>query len=121
MNPSVRPTLDIDVPQADLAALRAQAAPLRTRVARFGGGLVAMFGDFQIEATIDASLGLFHLGGRRFNGFSTGFQYGALDAIDMPGVVARLPSARLVRDGHRSTIEVSGGDLALLLKMAEEA
>jgi hypothetical protein len=83
--------------------------------------MVAMFGDFAIDRVASASVGLFHLGGRRFNGFGTGFRWSALDKADMPGVVARLPSARLAREGHRSIIEVDDADLAALRGMAGEA
>lgn len=120
-HPLVRPTLDIDVPDADLASLTAQAAPLRTRVAQFGPGMVALFGDFQIERVAGAAIGLFRLGGRRFNAFRTdGGRWTALHGRDMPGVVGSLPSARLSPNGPMSIVEMDDADFAGLLEAAEE-
>ncbi len=74
-----------------------------------------------------SGIGLFHLGGRRFNAFRTpvrtgGSRFAALDAdADMPVVAGRLPSVRLRREGHVSVVEVDDADLALLLGMAAEA
>ena len=112
--------LDVRVSDADLRMLRGRVVPLNTRVARFGTGMVAMFGDFQIDGTAGASLGLFHLGANRFNGFRTGFRYAALHESDMPGIAARLPSARLRREGDVSVVEVDEAALATLLGMAED-
>ena len=39
----------------------------------------------------------------------------------MPAIAARLRSARLLREGDMSVVEVGDADLALLLGMAEEA
>lgn len=113
-------TTDVDVSDTDLAALRERVVPLRTRVARFGEGMAALFGDFPIASKDMFSLGLFHLGGRRFNGFRTGFHHTALRDGDMPDIAARLPSARLLRDGPKTVVEVGDPDLALLLGAAEE-
>ena len=110
----------VDVSEADLAALRERVAPLCTRVARFGESMAALFGDFPMAPKDMFSLGLFHLGGRRFNGFRTGFHHTALRDGDMPGITARLPSARLLRDGPKTVVEVGDPDLALLLGAAEE-
>lgn len=112
--------LDVQVSDADLAMLQGRVVPLNTRVARFGTGMVAMFGDFQIDRTAGASLGLFHLGANRFNAFRTGFRYTAMDGGDIGGMVARLPSARLRRGGDMSVVEADDADLATLLGMAEE-
>ena len=38
----------------------------------------------------------------------------------MPVVAARLPSARLLREGDMSVVEVDDADLALLVGMAED-
>lgn len=113
--------LDVQVSGADLAMLRGRVVPLTTRVARFGTGMVAMFGDFQIDGTAGASLGLFHLGANRFNAFRTGFRCAAMDGGDTEGMVARLPSARLRREGDMSVVEVDDADLATLLGMAGDA
>ena len=69
----VRLSLDVDVPEDALAASKARAVPLRTRLARLGKGAVAMFGDFQTERAAGAPSGLFHLGGDRLTAFRTGF------------------------------------------------
>lgn len=63
---------------------------------------------------------LVHLGANRFNGFRRGSRYSALSDGDMPGIVPRLPSARLRREGDMSVVEVDDADLALLTGMAEE-
>ena len=112
--------LDVQVSGADLAMLREQVAPLSTRVARFAEGMVAMFGDFQIDGTAGASVGLFHLSANRFNAFRTGFRHTAMGGGDIEGMVARLPSARLRHEGDMSVVEVDDADLALLTGMAEE-
>ena len=114
--------LDVRVSDHDLRALRERVVPLSTRVARFGPDLAAVFGDFEIAAVAASALGLFHLGGGRFNGFRTGHRWAALEADDdMPAILARLPSARLRREGRLSVVEVGDADLALLLGMAEGA
>ena len=64
--------LDVRVSDADLRAMRERVAPLDTRVARFGPDLAAMFGDFEIAPVASSDIDLFHLGGRRCNGFRTG-------------------------------------------------
>jgi len=113
--------LDIRVSEADLLILEGKVVPLRTRVARFGDGIVGLFGDFEVQHLARTKLGLFHLGGDRFNGFRIGPRYTALGEADMPGIVAHLPSARLLRDSLRTIVEVGDADLAKLLGMAEEA
>lgn len=110
----------VDVSEADLAALRGKVVPLRTRVARFGEGMAALCGDFPMASKDMFSLGLFHLGGHRFNGFRTGFHHTALRDGDILRTAARLPSARLLRDGPKTVVEVNDADLALLLGAAEE-
>ena len=114
--------LDVRVSDHDLRALRERIVPLGSRVARFGPDLAAMFGDFEIAAFASSDIGLFHLGGRRFNAFRTGSRWTALGAeADMPVITARLPSARLLPEGPTSVVEVNDADLARLLGMAEEA
>ena len=110
----------VDVSDEDLAALREKVVPLRTRIAEFGDGMVAVFGDFEIHPRYEHSLGLFHLGGRRFNGFRSRYTASALRDGDVPGIAARLPSARLLRDGPKTVVEVNDADLALLLRAAGE-
>lgn len=87
--------LDVQVSDADLRMLQERVVPLSTHVARFGTGMVAMFGDFQIDRTAGASLGLFHLGGNRFNAFRTGFRWAALGEVGLPPIAARLPPAAM--------------------------
>lgn len=118
--------LSVQVPENDLRMLHGRVVPLRTRVARFGSDLAAVFGDFELEPAARSGVGLFHLGGRRFNAFRAPLRtrsgFAVLDAqSDMPVVAARLPSARLRREGDMAVVEVGDADLALLLGMAEEA
>ena len=114
--------LDVRMSDADLRTLRERVAPLCTRVARRGPDLAVVFGDFEIAPAASSDIGLFHLGGRRFNGFRTGHRWIALEADDgMPAIAARLPSARLLRERHMSVVEVGDADLALLLGMAGRA
>jgi hypothetical protein len=113
--------LDIRISEADLRMLEGKIVPLTTRVARFGDGIVALFGDFEVQHLARTKLGLFHLGGDRFNGFRIGPRYTTLGEADMPGIVAHLPSARLLREGPRAIVEMEDADLAKLLAMAEEA
>ena len=110
--------LSVQVPEDDLRMLLDRVVPLRTRVARFSEGMAALFGDFQVEHAAGASSGLFHLGGNRFNAFRTGSRWSALDPGGMAPIAARLPSARLGREGDMSVVEVGDADLALLLRMA---
>ncbi len=113
--------LDVRVSEADLRMLEGTVVPLRTRVARFGPDLAAMFGDFEIAPAASSDIGLFHLGGNRFNAFRTGSRWAALEADDgRPAIAARLPSA-LLREGDMSVVEVGDADLASLLGMAGEA
>ena len=113
--------LSVRVPDDDLRMLRDRVVSLSTRVARFGPDLAAMLGDFEIAAVARSAFGLFHLGGHRFNAFTTGVRWAALGQNGMPVVAARLPSARLRREGDMSVVEVDDADLARLLGMAEEA
>jgi hypothetical protein len=110
--------IDVEISDADLAMLEERVEPLRTRVAPLGDGVAAIFGDWQIEAMTQVRLGLFHLGGQRFNGFRTGFRYTALRKADMTTIIAQLPSARLLRDGPQTTVEVNEDDLARLVATA---
>lgn len=112
-------SLSLEVPDDDLRMLRERVVPLRTRVARFEDNLAVMFGDFEIAAGAASAVGLFHLGGRRFNAFTTGVRWAALREDGLPVVAAHLPSACLLRNGDMSVVEVSDADLALLLGMAE--
>jgi len=112
--------LVVSMSEAGLATLQTRIVLLNTRVARLGDA-VAMFGDFEVQHLARAKLGLFHLGGNRFNSFRVGSRYTALDEEDMQGIIAHISSARLLREGHSAVVEVGGADLAMLLRMAEEA
>jgi hypothetical protein len=112
---------DVSISDADLAMLEERVVPLRTRVAPLGDGVAATFGDWQIEVIAQVRLGLFHLGGRRFNGFRIGFRYTTLSKGDLPKIIAQLPSARIVRDRPRTIVEASDTDLARLSATAKEA
>lgn len=112
--------LSARMPEADLRMLEGKAAPLRTRVAHIGD-LVAMFGDFEVQHLAPTKLGLFHLGGNRFNGFRVASRYTALDEEDRQGIVAHIPSARLRREGASAIVEVGDADLMMLLGTAREA
>lgn len=114
-------SLDVRVSDDDLRMLHQRVVPLRTRVARFGPDLAAMFGDFEIAAVAGSAFGWFHLDGRRFNAFTTGSRWAALCQDGMPTLAARLPSARLRREGDMSVVEVDDADLATLMGMAEDA
>ena len=118
--------LDVRVPDADLRMLRERVVPLSTRVARFGQDLAAVFGDFGLAPLVGAGVGLFHLGGGRFNAFRTPLRtrsgFAALEADrDMPAIAARLPSARLRREGDMSFVAVDDADLSRLLATAQDA
>ncbi|GAA0607183.1 hypothetical protein GCM10009416_50210 [Craurococcus roseus] len=113
-------SLDVRVSDDDLRMLHQRVVPLRTRVARFGPGLAAMFGDFEIAAVAGSAIGLFHLSSGRFNAFTTGVRWAAMGRDGMPVVAARLPSARLRREGDMAVVEVDDADLATLLRMAGE-
>jgi hypothetical protein len=125
-------SLDVEVSEADLAVLRSQVVPLSTRVARLGAGdgrvgsvasVMAMFGDFDLALSGRAARVLFHLDGRRFLAFRLigGRVQGGLNEGDMAAVAAHVPSARLLREGERSLVEVDDADFAALQAMAQEA
>ncbi|MGG5824011.1 hypothetical protein [Falsiroseomonas sp. HW251] len=111
--------LDVRISDDDVRNLEGAVLPLLTRIARLDGGVVAMFGDFQIAPVADARIGLFHLGGTRLNGFRIGFRYTALRQRDLAEVAAHLPSARLIREGQQTMIDVSEAEL-IRLQTAED-
>jgi hypothetical protein len=87
-------------------------------VARLGE-VAVMFGDFELAPFAAARLGLFHLGGGRFNAFRAGFDFDALGEGDMAAIAARVPSARLRQHGEQALVEVDADDLARLRAIAE--
>jgi hypothetical protein len=114
-------SLDVRVSEADLRMLRGAVVPLSTRIARFGGGIAALFGDFEVPCLAGERLGLYYLGSNCFNGFHIGLSDSVVGEGDMPGIVSHLPSARLQRDGAMAIVEVDEADLAMLLRTAETA